>query len=65
MSTTRPRAAIYLRISQDREDHRLGVDRHREDAQKLADRRRYVVLAVYAPDTDASGAGPRTREGCA
>lgn len=29
------RAAIYLRISQDRENTRLGVDRHREDAEAL------------------------------
>lgn len=62
MSTTRPRAAIYLRISQDREDHRLGVNRHREDAQKLADRRGYDVVAVYDQDNDVSGAGSRKRE---
>ena len=35
MSIEPRRAAIYLRVSQDRENTRLGVDRHREDAEAL------------------------------
>ncbi len=35
MSAEPRRAAVYLRISQDRENRRLGVDRHREDAEAL------------------------------
>lgn len=35
MSAEPRRAAVYLRISQDRENRRLGVDRRREDAEAL------------------------------
>lgn len=60
MSTTRPRAAIYLRISQDRENHQLGVSRHRKAAEKLARRRGYKVVAVYT-DNDITGKGNTKR----
>ncbi|MCS6711153.1 hypothetical protein JSY14_03655 [Brachybacterium sp. EF45031] len=35
MSAEPRRAAVYLRISQDRKNRRLGVDRHGEDAEAL------------------------------
>lgn len=62
MSTQGLRAAIYLRISLDREQTRLGVDRHRQDAEELASRRGYAVVEVYE-DNDISGAGGRKRPG--
>ena len=54
------RAAIYVRISLDPEQTRLGVERHREDAQRLADFRRYQVVNVYE-DNDVTGSGRRRR----
>lgn len=54
------RAAIYLRISQDREDTRLGVDRHREDAEALIAARHWTTAAVYE-DNDISGKGHKRR----
>jgi DNA invertase Pin-like site-specific DNA recombinase len=56
------RAAIYLRISLDRENTRLGVDRHREDAQELIKRRDWQFTEVYE-DNDISGAGHKKRPG--
>ena len=60
MSSEQRRAAIYLRISQDRENTRLGVDRHREDAQALIAARRWSVVDVYE-DNDVSGKGHKKR----
>lgn len=60
MSSEQRRAAIYLRISQDRENSRLGVDRHREDAEALIAARRWTLLNVYE-DNDISGKGHRKR----
>lgn len=61
MSQGRPRrAAIYLRVSQDRENTRLGVDRHREDAEQLIRARQWTSAGVYE-DNDVSGAGSRRR----
>lgn len=54
------RAAIYLRISQDREDPRLGVDRHREDAEALIAARRWSLVEIYE-DNDISGKGHKRR----
>lgn len=54
------RAAIYLRISQDREDTRLGVDRHREDAEALIAARRWSLVEIYE-DNDISGKGHKRR----
>jgi site-specific DNA recombinase len=47
------RAAIYVRISQDREGRELGVRRQEEDCRALADRLDWTVVRVY-PDNDVS-----------
>ena len=57
------RAAIYLRISQDREDNRLGVDRHREDAEALIKLRKWSLVDVYE-DNGISGKGHKKRPAC-
>lgn len=62
MTAQRVRAAIYLRISLDRENTRLGVDRHREDAQELIKRRDWQLTEIYE-DNDVSGAGRKKRPG--
>lgn len=54
------RAAIYLRVSQDREDNRLGVDRHREAAEERISQREWSLVGVYE-DNDTSGSGSKTR----
>lgn len=51
-------AAIYCRISSDREGEALGVARQEEDARELADRLGYRVAAVYV-DNDR-GASTRS-----
>lgn len=56
MDQEQRRAAIYLRISQDRENTRLGVDRHREDAEALIAARHWSLAGIYE-DNDVSGAG--------
>lgn len=58
MSTEPRRAAVYLRISQDRENRRLGVDRHREDAEALIKARGWTPAGVYE-DNDVSGTGTK------
>ncbi len=55
-----PRAAIYLRISQDRENTRLGVDRHREDAEALIKLRSWNLTGIYE-DNDTTGSGRKKR----
>lgn len=54
------RAAIYLRISQDRENLRRGVDRHREAADELIERRGWTFVDVYE-DNDTTGSGRKKR----
>lgn len=54
------RAAIYLRISLDRENTRLAVDRHREDAEALIQARKWSLVDVYE-DNDTPGSGRRKR----
>lgn len=54
------RAAIYCRISADREGRELGVARQDEDSRALAARRGAVVVAVYI-DNDIS-ASTRSRK---
>jgi DNA invertase Pin-like site-specific DNA recombinase len=49
----RTRAVIYCRISQDRTGAGLGVDRQREDCEKLAERNGWDVVEVYV-DNDVS-----------
>lgn len=47
------RAAIYCRISNDREGRELGVERQQQDGRELAGRAGAVVVAVYI-DNDIS-----------
>jgi DNA invertase Pin-like site-specific DNA recombinase len=50
-------AAIYCRISQDRDHLELGVDRQREDGEKLAVREGYEVAGVYADNDITASKG--------
>jgi len=54
------RAAIYLRISQDRTGEELGVDRQRDACRDLAQRRDWNVTEEYV-DNDVSAADGRGR----
>jgi site-specific DNA recombinase len=54
------RAAIYVRISQDRVGAGLGVERQREDCQALAERLGWHVVGVYS-DNDISAYSGRLR----
>jgi len=56
MSAEPRRAAVYLRISQDRKNRRLGVDRHGEDAEALIKARGWTPAGDYE-DNDISGGG--------
>lgn len=57
---TPKRAAIYARISHDREGESLGVTRQEDDARELAERLGYEVVELYV-DNDRS-ASTRTRK---
>src|SRR5258708_649276 len=46
-------AAIYVRISEDKEGAGLGVERQEQDARDLCERRGYRVVEVYT-DNDLS-----------
>jgi site-specific DNA recombinase len=54
------RAAIYCRISSDREDERLGVDRQEKDCRKLCKEREWTALVPYV-DNDISAADPKKK----
>src|SRR4051794_1962622 len=56
----RPRAAVYCRISDDREGERLGVERQREDCLARAQRESWEVVEVFT-DNDV-GASTRSRK---
>jgi len=56
------RAALYLRISEDRSGEELGVTRQREDCLKLAELRGYSVLETCR-DNDVSALTTKTRDG--
>jgi site-specific DNA recombinase len=56
------RAAVYVRISRDREGQELGVKRQEEDSRALAERRGWNVVQVYS-DNDVSAASGRIRPG--
>ena len=51
--TTSRKAGIYVRISQDREGERWGVQAQEEDCRKLAERLGWQVIGVYE-DNDVS-----------
>lgn len=54
------RAAVYLRISQDRTGAGLGVERQEQDCRALCDRRSWKVADVYC-DNDTSAYSGKTR----
>jgi site-specific DNA recombinase len=56
------RAAIYARISQDREGAGLGVERQEQDCRDLADRLGWTVTAVFT-DNDVSAYTGKRRKG--
>ncbi|XBH22244.1 recombinase family protein [Jonesiaceae bacterium BS-20] len=53
-STTPRKAAIYLRISQDREMDGLAIDRQREDCENLARFRRWEVAETYVDQSKSA-----------
>lgn len=57
---TAMRAAIYVRISDDREGAGLGVKRQEDDCRSLADRLGWDVVDVY-PDNDISAYSGKPR----
>jgi len=56
------RAAVYCRISSDREGAGLGVDRQEQDCRELASRLGWTVAAVHA-DNDLSASNGKPRPG--
>jgi DNA invertase Pin-like site-specific DNA recombinase len=58
---TTKRAAIYVRISQDRAGAGLGVERQEEDCRSLAARLGWEVVDVY-PDNDTSAYSGKPRK---
>jgi DNA invertase Pin-like site-specific DNA recombinase len=55
------RAAIYARISQDREGAGLGVDRQIADCQKLAEQLGVEVVSVHRDDDTSAYSGKRRK----
>jgi DNA invertase Pin-like site-specific DNA recombinase len=55
------RAAIYLRISQDRTGESLGVERRREDCTKLVADRGWTLARPPFVENDTSAAGRKPR----
>jgi DNA invertase Pin-like site-specific DNA recombinase len=53
-STAARKAAIYLRISQDREMDGLAIDRQREDCENLAQFRRWDVIETYVDQSKSA-----------
>jgi site-specific DNA recombinase len=51
------RAAIYTRISDDREGTGLAVERQREDCEKLCDSRGWTVAATYTDESISAYSG--------
>ena len=54
------KAAIYLRQSQDRNGDGFGIDRQREDTQRLTDSRGWTVTAEFV-DNDVSALSRKPR----
>jgi site-specific DNA recombinase len=62
METSRRRAAIYTRISQDRTGAGLGVERQETDCRELAARLGWEIVAVHS-DNDLSAYSGKPRPG--
>lgn len=58
-SATTVRAAIYCRISRDREGAGLGVDRQEQECRALAERLGWQVVTVYADNDISAYSGKR------
>lgn len=56
------RAAIYCRISQDRDDSRLGVERQEEDCRALCDRKHWEIAGVYVDNDQSAYTGKHRPE---
>lgn len=54
---TPPLAGLYVRISQDRAGDELGVDRQREDCERLAARRGWKIAEVFVDDDRSAYTG--------
>ncbi len=54
------RAAVYCRISSDREDHRKGIADQEKDCRELCEAERWEIVGPYI-DNDASAADPNKR----
>lgn len=61
-ASSRRRAGIYLRISQDRTGREAGITRQEPDCRKLADRLDWEVIDVYI-DNDVSAYKAKKRPG--
>ncbi|MCF8603267.1 recombinase family protein [Gordonia sp. HY442] len=59
---TKKRAALYMRISQDKDGERLGVDRQLADCRALADRLGWQIAAEF-DDNDLSAYSGKRRPG--
>jgi len=55
------RAAIYCRISSDRDDDRLGVDRQEQDCRTLCEDRGWTVIEPIYVDNNISASGKAER----
>ena len=51
------KAGIYCRISQDRAGDELGVERQREDCERLAEKHRWAVAEVFVDDDRSAYSG--------
>jgi site-specific DNA recombinase len=58
-ATTATRAAVYCRISDDRDGTALGVDRQERACHELCDRRGWTVAAVYVDNDISASSGKR------
>src|SRR5215475_12008145 len=62
MSPARVRAAVYARISSDRDGDGLGVARQMDDCARLAERKGWQVAGFYVDDDVSAWSGKRRPE---
>ena len=63
MSTTRSRAALYLRISLDATGEMLAVERQREDCLKLCSDRGWEVVGEFVDNSISASDARKKRPG--
>ena len=61
MRSNTTRAAIYVRISEDRDDQQLGVERQRQDCLKLCADRGWDAIEPVYEDNDISASKGKLR----